>query len=345
MEENEKIEPIVKPEPIIKPEDRTTTIPAPSEPLTVAEAPKKVEPYNDLFKAFYPEPSTEEQMAAEDKKHKRDQTFAAISDGISALANLHFATKGASNMYTGKNTLSEKYKVTYDKLLADRKENQSAYYNAQIKAKAADDAAKKDKQSQANVDRTQANTDRAFDYKKEQDALNRKVAAEKTKAAAEQQAIENTLADRAQAHKEKNDATSNQIARERNNLTDASNAAEDKSGSSKSADQLKFAIGNGNEFSIDKNVWSNSWQQVYDVMLPELEVMAKNKNIAKISDLSLAEKEALVKQHWQRSAKGKQKMYEMAREETPGSGKTSYDVPDNTTGSTSTARPTWDPNK
>lgn len=327
MEENEKIEPIVKPEPIIKPEDRTTTIPAPSEPLTVAEAPKKVEPYNDLFKAFYPEPSTEEQMAAEDKKHKRDQTFAAISDGISALANLHFATKGAPNMYTGKNTLSEKYKVTYDKLLADRKENQSAYYNAQIKAKAADDAAKKDKQSQANVDRTQANTDRAFDYKKEQDALNRKVAAEKTKAAAEQQAIENTLADRAQAHKEKNDATS------------------DKSGSSKSADQLKFAIGNGKDFSIDKNVWSNSWQQVYDVMLPELEVMAKNNNIAKISDLSLAEKEALVKQYWQRSAKGKQKMYEMAREETPGSGKTSYNVPDNTTGSTSTARPTWDPNK
>ncbi len=87
----------------------------------------------------YEKPKTPEEIEKEKKKHKRAQIFAAISDGISAISNLYFATQYAPNMFDGKNTLTGANQVRYDKLVKDRKENDTAYFNGMMRAMQADE--------------------------------------------------------------------------------------------------------------------------------------------------------------------------------------------------------------
>lgn len=101
--------------------------------------------YAALYKALNPyTPPTDEELAKEKKKQKRDQIFAAIGDGISALSNLYFTTQGAPNMYSGKNTASERLQVRYDRLMKERNENSRAYLNGLFGAMQADDAKARD---------------------------------------------------------------------------------------------------------------------------------------------------------------------------------------------------------
>lgn len=122
--------------------DTTTTPPPPTKQegsdggaLSYAELFKKLNPYT---------PPTDEELAKEKKKQKRDQIFAAIGDGISALSNLYFTTQGAPNMYSGKNTASERLQVRYDRLMKERNENSRAYLNGLFGAMQADDAKARD---------------------------------------------------------------------------------------------------------------------------------------------------------------------------------------------------------
>lgn len=117
--------------------DITTTPPPPTKQegsdggaLSYAELFKKLNPYT---------PPTDEELAKEKKKQKRDQIFAAIGDGISALSNLYFTTQGAPNMYSGKNTASERLQVRYDRLMKERNENARAYLSGLFGAMQADD--------------------------------------------------------------------------------------------------------------------------------------------------------------------------------------------------------------
>lgn len=94
----------------------------------------------DLFKVLNPyTPPTAEELEKEKKKQKREQIFAAIGDGISALSNLFFTTQYAPNMYTGKNTMSERTKVRYDKLMKEREGKEKEYYEGLMRARIADE--------------------------------------------------------------------------------------------------------------------------------------------------------------------------------------------------------------
>lgn len=122
--------------------DTTTTPPPPTKQegsdggaLSYAELFKKLNPYT---------PPTDEELAKEKKKQKRDQIFAAIGDGISALSNLYFTTQGAPNMYSGKNTASERLQVRYDRLMKERNENARAYLSGLFGAMQADDVKARD---------------------------------------------------------------------------------------------------------------------------------------------------------------------------------------------------------
>lgn len=101
--------------------------------------------YEWLYKQVNPyrEPTAEE-LEKERKKQKREQIFAAIGDGISALSNLYFTTQGAPSMYNGKDTYSQRTKVRYDKLMKDREDNRTAYINGLMKARQADEAVAKE---------------------------------------------------------------------------------------------------------------------------------------------------------------------------------------------------------
>lgn len=77
-------------------------------------------------------PETDAERAAREKKEKRNKMFAALGDGISALSNLYFTTKGAPNMYNPSSSLSEASRKRIE-LARQAREKEREAYNAAAK--------------------------------------------------------------------------------------------------------------------------------------------------------------------------------------------------------------------
>jgi len=131
--------------------------------------------YADMFTKLSPyQPPTQEELANERKKEKREKVFSAISDGISALSNLYFTTKYAPNMYRHENSQSAKTENKWEKLRANRDAQQNAYIRNLMAANQADDE-RKDKDRnwmrQLGIDLYNQKKDAAeIQYKKDRDA-------------------------------------------------------------------------------------------------------------------------------------------------------------------------------
>lgn len=131
--------------------------------------------YTDMFTKLNPyQPPTQEELANERKKEKREKVFSAISDGISALSNLYFTTKYAPNMYRHENSQSAKTENKWEKLRANRDAQQNAYIRNLMAARQADEE-RKDKDRnwmrQIGIDLYNQKKDAAeFQYKKDRDA-------------------------------------------------------------------------------------------------------------------------------------------------------------------------------
>lgn len=264
---------------------------------------KKELSYTELFKALNPNPQpTQEELEKERKRQKRAAVITAISDGLSALANMHYVNRNAPNMYDGKNTLSERLKAQYDKLLKDRNDASKEYYSGYVKAMMADEdkahrerawerqlgldeeARQKYKESIEHRDKREAIADERYDkeleYKKE---LNEK---------AEQRDNRN-YAFQVQQHND------NKTLQEGRNAATAARAVR--------GNQLGFSDGKGNQVSIYENVWKGSMQQVYDAMLSDLapadeKEKARWERQMKKYDTP-QKKEDFVKQNWHKSPK------------------------------------------
>ncbi len=130
--------------------------------------------YAELFTKLSPyQPPTQEELANERKKEKREKIFSAISDGISALSNLYFTTKYAPNMYRHENSQSAKTENKWEKLRANRDAQQNAYIRNLMLAQQADDD-RKDKDRawmrQLGIDLYNKEKDAAeIQYKKDRD--------------------------------------------------------------------------------------------------------------------------------------------------------------------------------
>jgi hypothetical protein len=130
--------------------------------------------YADMFTKLNPyQPPTQEELANERKKEKREKVFSAISDGISALSNLYFTTKYAPNMYRHENSQSAKTENKWEKLRANRDAQQNAYIRNLMAANQADDE-RKDKDRnwmrQLGIDLYNKQKDAAeIQYKKDRD--------------------------------------------------------------------------------------------------------------------------------------------------------------------------------
>ena len=83
---------------------------------------------------------TPEEKAAEAKRERRTKIFSAIGDGIAALANVYFTSKGAPDMYNPSTSMSAKTKAYWDKLNAERKANEDKYNDLLLGAYKADKA-------------------------------------------------------------------------------------------------------------------------------------------------------------------------------------------------------------
>lgn len=127
--------------------------------------------YEEMFRLLNPyKPPTQEELEKERKKQRREQIFAAIGDGISALSNLFFTTQYAPNMYRPVETQSEKTKKRWDKLTAERNANMTAYINGLMRARQADDTYNDNErawQRQLGLDKIKQELDKAADARAE----------------------------------------------------------------------------------------------------------------------------------------------------------------------------------
>lgn len=71
---------------------------------------------------------TEEEKAARKKRERSKRVIAAVADGLSALGNLVFTTKGAPSMFDGENTQTSAVQRQKEKLKAEREADEQKYY-------------------------------------------------------------------------------------------------------------------------------------------------------------------------------------------------------------------------
>ena len=128
-----------------------------------AKAPeRKRMSYVEMFQQMSPyKPPTKEELERERKKEKREKVFAAIGDGIAALSNLYFTTKGAPNAFDPKNSLVGKARERWEKLKKEREENARYYTQAYMQAMRNDEEADRDDRNwQHQLEREQIGDDR-----------------------------------------------------------------------------------------------------------------------------------------------------------------------------------------
>jgi len=238
-----------KPEKLAMPENQIPQAKAVVQNPAGLAMPAKQEPkqltYQDMFKELNPyTPPTPEQLEKERKNQKRTQIISAISDGISSLANLYFASQGAPNMYDPKESMTEKNRALWDKLNKERKEDSARYATGIMNA--------------AKLDEERANGERNY-----------KLALEREKNDKEQWQKHFDLQQKAQEesaklsrekfeHEKEQDRTANELAKQRMdeatrqfNVSSQQSAQRIKQESTRlqkeiQKGQVTFALGNGN---------------------------------------------------------------------------------------------------
>lgn len=280
--------------------------------------------YEALFRQLNPyTPPTAEELEKERKKQRRNEIFAAIGDGVMALSNLFFTTQGAPNMYTGKNTMSERTKIRYDKLMKDRDEKNTAYFNGLVKAKQADsEEAHRERSWQRLLGLDKKNDDRyneGIQHRNERE----KIADDRYDAEQEYKKGRDKEADKRwqktfDENKRQADRSYNfQVKKHNDNVAVERDKARATAARGVRGKQLGFSDGDGNQVAIYENVWKGSMQQVYDAMLADLspqdekEKRAFDRQMKKLD--TPQKKEDYVKQNWHKSPKASAIMLSLSK--------------------------------
>ena len=280
--------------------------------------------YEELFKKLNPyTPPTAEELEKERKREKRAQIFAAIGDGITALSNLFFTTQYAPNMYDGKNTISTANKVRYDKLVKDREEKNTAYYNALMRARQADDeAAHRERSWQRQLGLDQEARDRyneSIAHRNERE----QIADERYNSEQEYRRGRDEEADRRwqatfNEDKRRSDRSHNfQVRQHNDNVSVRREQARATAARGVRGKQLGFADGNGNQVAIYENVWKGSMQGIYDTLVADgigkMYGFSDEAYKMVMSEKSARDKEDFVKQNWYKSDKAKAQMLALSK--------------------------------
>lgn len=291
---------------------------AKSKPSSGAGAPASGGGYEELFKKLNPyTPPTAEELEKERKREKRAQIFAAIGDGITALSNLFFTTQYAPNMYDGKNTISQANKVRYDKLIKDREEKNTAYFNGLMRARQADDEnAHRERSWQRQLGLDQEARDRYNESithrnEREQIADDRYNSEQAYRRGRDEEADRRWQAN-FDENKRRADRSHNfQVTQHKDNVAVRREQAAATRAKGVRGKQLGFADGNGNQVAIYENVWKGSMQGIYDTLVADgIEPDAIQTVDGKFS---ARDKEDFVKQNWYKSDKAKAQMLALSK--------------------------------
>lgn len=298
-----------------------TTPPAVQSPEQQNEQP--VNSYEALIARFMPKPKTQEELAKEQKKYRRNQIFNAIGEGIQALSNLYFTTQYAPNMYNAKDNSIERTKVRYDKMMSDNKSNALSYINAMMGARQADDAAARDKRNwERQLARDKAADDKYAaeqEYKKERDNIaDDRYAAEQEYKKQRDKAADDWKQKTFDENKRQSDRNYNfQVKQHKDNVEVKKTAAAATAARGVRGKRLGFSDGDGNQVSIYENVWKGSMPQVYDLLVSEGVGNSSGLNDDAfrliMEEKTPTEKELFVKQNWHKSPKASQVMLALSK--------------------------------
>lgn len=108
--------------------------------FTLADNRPKEESWRRYMDESVRDGKSDEELAEEKKKYRRNQIINAVGEGLSALTNLFFTTRGAPSMYRydPKDSAIARTKEKYEKMLADNDAQRLAYRKAEADAKAMD---------------------------------------------------------------------------------------------------------------------------------------------------------------------------------------------------------------
>lgn len=119
----------------------------PSVPIVKKEEPKsqaKQLSYADMYKMLNPEQEeTAEQKERREKKERTKARIAAIGDGLRALSNIYFATKGAKVVHNPESDMTKVVNKRKEYMDAQREKNRAAWLTGYQKAMALDEEARK----------------------------------------------------------------------------------------------------------------------------------------------------------------------------------------------------------
>lgn len=119
----------------------------PSVPIVKKEEPKpqaKQLSYADMYKMLNPEQEeTAEQKERREKKERTKARIAAIGDGLRALSNIYFATKGAKVVHNPESDMTNVVNKRKEYMDAQRERNQAAWLAGYQRAMALDEEARK----------------------------------------------------------------------------------------------------------------------------------------------------------------------------------------------------------
>ncbi len=149
--------------PIEKKEESNTETPKPEQPKRMS--------YADMFKALKGDgdDETPEQKARRERRERTRMRIAAIGDGLRALSNMYFATKGAKVAHDPGSDLTPTMLKRKQMLDANREKNKAAWLTGYQKALALDEEARKNDATLAEQvryhDQLAKNRDRVGDQK------------------------------------------------------------------------------------------------------------------------------------------------------------------------------------
>ena len=119
----------------------------PSVPIVKKEEPKpqpKQLSYADMYKMLNPEQEeTAEQKERREKKERTKARIAAIGDGLRALSNIYFATKGAKVVHNPESDMTKVVNKRKEYMDAQREKNRAAWLAGYQRAMALDEEARK----------------------------------------------------------------------------------------------------------------------------------------------------------------------------------------------------------
>lgn len=119
----------------------------PSVPIVKKEEPKpqaKQLSYADMYKMLNPEQEeTAEQKEGREKKERTKARIAAIGDGLRALSNIYFSTKGAKVVHNPESDITKVVNKRKEYMDAQREKNRAAWLAGYQRAMALDEEARK----------------------------------------------------------------------------------------------------------------------------------------------------------------------------------------------------------